>query len=75
MIDGKFSQNQVQEAFNNYDVDSSGKISADELKEIIGCINDAKDKNEIVKKLIQKMDLNGDGENSFDEFILLHRSM
>jgi Ca2+-binding EF-hand superfamily protein len=75
MIDDRLSENQLQEAFKHYDSDCSGKISAEELKEIIGFINDGKDKNEIVKQLIQKMDLNGDGEISFDEFVLLIRSM
>ena len=47
--------------------DKSGKISADELKEIIG--QELPDVDETVwEGLIKEIDINGDGEIDFEEF-------
>jgi calcium-dependent protein kinase len=57
----------LQYAFNLFDKDSSGKISLNELSHILG--NDKEKKNDkIFKEMISNIDINGDGEISFEEF-------
>jgi calcium-dependent protein kinase len=68
-ISNNYSKAIWAEAFRHYDVDGSGKISSDELKNILS--SDKKDKNQILKDLITKIDINRDGEVSFDEFLAM----
>ncbi|OMJ80208.1 hypothetical protein SteCoe_19569 [Stentor coeruleus] len=56
----------LNEAFKAFDTDNSGKISAKELKEILGIRIRTKD--ELWKKLIMEVDENGDGELDITEF-------
>ena len=54
-------------AFNMFDKDGSGSISADEIKEVLGVgrrIGDEKVWNDIIREV----DLNGDGLICYDEF-------
>lgn len=54
-------------AFKMFDKDCSGKISADELKNVLGIGNEKSDIR-VWTKIIQEIDLDGDGEISFKEF-------
>lgn len=56
----------LEDAFKVLDMDNSGKISAKELKEVLGGRLKAKDK--LWKKLINEVDENGDGELDISEF-------
>jgi len=63
-------------AFRVFDIDGNGKISAEELQHVLGMEEVGKalgDLNE-VKKMIQEVDKNGDGEIDFDEFMAMMKS-
>lgn len=51
-------------AFDFFDEDHSGTISEDELKRIFIGLKGTDD----IKKIIKEVDINNDGEISFDEF-------
>jgi len=60
------STNNLQTAFKMFDKDGGGSISTEELKQVLAFgqnIDEA-----AVTKMIQQIDINGDGEISFDEF-------
>ena len=50
-----------------FDKDKSGGISANELKLLLGESN-VHTKEEVWKNMIKEIDLNGDGQISFEEF-------
>jgi calmodulin len=50
-----------------FDEDGSGVISADEIKSVLGLTSDPTI-NEKITEIIQQVDVNGDGEVSFEEF-------
>ncbi|OMJ95726.1 hypothetical protein SteCoe_792 [Stentor coeruleus] len=52
-------------AFKTFDIDNSGKITINELKEVLGLIEI---QDESVAKLIKKVDENGDGNIDINEF-------
>lgn len=54
-------------AFKMFDIDKSGAISSDELKQILGR-NGKNIPEEVWDDLIKEIDINGDGEITFDEF-------
>lgn len=56
----------LEDAFKAFDRDNSGKISADEIKEILGCTIRSKDR--LWKRILNEVDQNGDGELDFEEF-------
>jgi calcium-dependent protein kinase len=53
-------------AFNMFDKDKSGKINAQELKQVLGKEGQIKEK--VWNQIINEIDVNGDGEISFVEF-------
>ena len=53
-------------AFKLFDKNGDGFISSFEIKEVLGKGTSLSD--EIWKKIITEVDLNGDGEISFEEF-------
>jgi calcium-dependent protein kinase len=58
------SEKNLQIAFDFYDTDKSGKLSREEIKAILGNYGS----EEIVKKIMETVDLNGDGEINYEEF-------
>lgn len=62
------TEKNLEFAFNFFDKDGSGKLSAEEVKSILGVVSTEKDGGEIVKKVISEVDVNGDGEINFEEF-------
>ena len=58
---------QLLECFKSYDTDRSGAISYEEFCDMIKPQNE-EDKQQI-QNLLKKLDLNGDGEVDFDEFV------
>jgi calcium-dependent protein kinase len=61
------SKKRLKAAFRIFDKDNSGGIDMDELKEIFN--NSGKLTNEEISLMIKEMDINGDGEIQFEEFI------
>lgn len=60
------TEDNLKRAFDMFDKDKSGKISSEELKIVLGGNNE--ENEEVWKRLISDIDLNGDGEISFYEF-------
>ncbi|OMJ80260.1 hypothetical protein SteCoe_19518 [Stentor coeruleus] len=52
-------------AFKAFDIDGSGKISINELKEVLGLVQDS---DENITNLLKKVDENGDGDIDIEEF-------
>ena len=59
----------LQVVFNMFDKDKSGKITPDELKNVLG--KDAKVSAEVWNQIVKDIDGNGDGEISFNEFKIM----
>jgi Ca2+-binding EF-hand superfamily protein len=57
----------LKRAFDMFDQDGSGIISADEIKSVLGLTADPT-MNDKIEAIIKQVDVNGDGEVSFDEF-------
>uniref|UniRef100_A0A0G4IFX6 Calcium-dependent protein kinase 1 n=1 Tax=Chromera velia CCMP2878 TaxID=1169474 RepID=A0A0G4IFX6_9ALVE len=65
-------------AFRVFDLDGNGRITADELQQVLGmddvnAVFGGKNLSEI-KSMIQEVDKNGDGEIDFDEFMTMMKS-
>jgi calcium-dependent protein kinase len=60
------TEKNLTSAFGLFDKDGSGKISASELRQVLGLSTNYD--NKIWKKIISEVDLNGDGEISYEEF-------
>ncbi len=66
------SRERLVAAFNMFDRDGSGAISADEVKEVLGAGMRVPDEH--WKEVIREVDQNGDGEVSLEEFItMMHK--
>jgi calcium-dependent protein kinase len=61
------TEENLETAFKMFDKDCSGKISASELKNVLGIGNEKSDIR-VWTKIIQEIDSDGDGEISFREF-------
>ena len=66
-LDMLLSDKYLRLAFNSYDKDGSQLLSVDEIKKALGLIEGEED-NDVIKKIIKEIDINGDGQISFDEF-------
>ncbi|CAI2382280.1 unnamed protein product [Moneuplotes crassus] len=62
-----YTKNELIEAFNIFDENKSGKISAQELKNVCMQAGDRMKASEL-EEIIQEADINGDGELDIDEF-------
>jgi Ca2+-binding EF-hand superfamily protein len=58
----------MKEAFNYFDKDSSGFISEDELYQVMKKFKRSTTR-ESVRKMLEIVDTNNDGQISFEEFI------
>lgn len=65
--DKLLTEKNLKIAFDVFDKDKSGGISASELKLLLGESN-VHTKEEVWKNMIKEIDLNGDGQISFEEF-------
>lgn len=63
------SMNRLVAAFNMFDKDGSGGITAEEVKEVLGVGENISIEN--WEEVIKEVDLNGDGEISLNEFITM----
>ena len=59
---------QIREAFQAIDSDGSGKVSVDELKEIMKAAGEGSDDDQI-EGLIKQADTDGDGSLNYEEFL------
>jgi len=57
----------LKKAFDMFDNDGSGSISAEEIREALA-LTDNDQMNEKIKEIINQVDENGDGEISIEEF-------
>lgn len=62
------SEKNLRLAFDFFDKDGSGMLSADEIKDVLGVVKDDNEKGDLIAKVIAEVDTNGDGEVSFEEF-------
>ena len=60
------SNEKLEAAFNLFDKDGSGSISANEIKDVLGVGKNIDEK--VWNEIIMEVDGNGDGEISFSEF-------
>ncbi|XP_053394974.1 troponin C, skeletal muscle-like [Mercenaria mercenaria] len=64
-------QDKLREAFDCFDKNKDNYIDREELKEILrkcNCVEDPDDED-VITKVIDYADLNGDGKIDFDEFV------
>ncbi len=60
----------LRNAFKMFDADGSGKISVDEVKQILGAQKYQSDiEDSAWEDLIREVDIDGDGELDFEEFL------
>jgi Ca2+-binding EF-hand superfamily protein len=60
-------------AFRLFDKDNSGSISAEEVKEVLSVGRKFSNEN-IWNDIIKEVDVNGDGEISYEEFkVMMHK--
>lgn len=67
---GKVEETRLREAFDRLDVDSSGYITRENLRDVLG--KDYSD--EVAEKYIREVDIDEDGQIGFDEFLKIFRS-
>lgn len=69
------SQEKLQAAFRMFDKDGSGRISPEEIREVL-CFGDSGSISvEAVDAIIKQVDENGDGEIEFEEFVAMMKGL
>lgn len=63
----------LEAAFNQFDRDKTGVLTPQNIRDAFGTGEDAKSP-ELIEKIIQQVDENGDGEVDFAEFVEMMRS-
>lgn len=61
------TKEKLKKAFEMFDKDNSGTISAEEIKNVLG-LGKQIESEEVWNDIIKEVDVNGDGEVSFEEF-------
>jgi len=64
------NENNLKLAFQNFDTNGDGILSKDELKKVLGTTN-----NTYIQEIIKKVDENGDGNVSFEEFSIMMKNI
>ena len=62
------TENNLNLAFSHFDKDNSGKLSSNEIKNLLGVVKNDEHGNKFVLDIIKEVDRNGDGEISLEEF-------
>lgn len=62
------AEDEIREAFCVFDKDGNGKISADELKNVMINLGE-KLTDEELEEMIREADIDGDGEVNYEEFV------
>ena len=62
------TEKNLKYAFHYFDKDHSGFLSPDEIKEILGLNYDNDECNKLVNDIIKDVDINADGQISYEEF-------
>lgn len=62
------TKTKLVKAFELFDLDGSGQISSDEIKQVMGKLLGGQVSENLWKEMIAQVDLNGNGEISLDEF-------
>jgi len=65
-LDVLLTESNLKLAFATFDKDDSGTLTYGEIKQALGLVDN--EDNELIKNIIAEMDLNGDGDVSFQEF-------
>jgi len=67
------SEEFLKAAFKMFDKDESGSIGTDNIKQMLGFGENAI-KPEVLDQIMKQVDINGDGEISYEEFVTLMKS-
>lgn len=67
------SNEKLEAAFNLFDKDGSGSISANEVKDVLGVGKNIDEK--VWNDIVMEVDANGDGEISFLEFKIMMQKL
>ena len=62
------NKNRLKAAFDMFDRNQDGTISFEEVREILGGGQANEGTDDVYKQMIQEMDIDGDGQISFEEF-------
>ncbi|GLJ55077.1 hypothetical protein SUGI_1182200 [Cryptomeria japonica] len=72
-VDSAASLRDLKDAFNMFDIDGNGSISADELHSVLRRLGETSSLDEC-HHMIRGVDADGDGQVSFDEFLTMMSS-
>ncbi|XP_059070043.1 probable calcium-binding protein CML25 [Cryptomeria japonica] len=72
-VDSAASLRDLKDAFNMFDIDGNGSISADELHRVLRRLGETSSLDEC-NHMIRGVDADGDGQFSFDEFLTMMSS-
>jgi calcium-dependent protein kinase len=67
-LDVLLTEENLKMAFAAFDKDGSGILSHDEIKTALGLIESSEEDEKIIKNIIAEIDINGDGDISYQEF-------
>lgn len=68
----KYSQDELRDAFSQFDQDGSGYIQAEELEQIMKKLGRPVSRTQI-ESMISALDRSGDGKIGFEEFVQLFK--
>lgn len=62
------AEEEMREAFQIFDSDGNGNISADELRQIMANLGEKMTQEE-VEEMVKEADIDGDGQINYEEFV------